>query len=86
MFIYLEVNFKFLFKNKINECYFFKTSNLCCSSRSSTRKFNHVLAIDHVYENINLLKYFYILATSHRTHCKIISLKKKLVFKFKIIY
>jgi len=50
-----------------------------CSSRSSTRKFNHVLAIDHVYGGINFLTYFYILATSFRTHSRIITLKKKLV-------
>jgi len=56
-------------------------------SRSSTTKFNHVLAIDHVYGGINLLKYFYILATNPRTHCRIISLNfwnlKFLVFLVK---
>jgi hypothetical protein len=54
-------------------------SNLCCFSRSSTRIFNHVLVIDHVYGGINLLKYFYILAINPKTHCKFISLKNKII-------
>jgi hypothetical protein len=31
----------------------FYFSNFCCFSRSSIRRFNHVLAIDHVYGSIN---------------------------------
>jgi hypothetical protein len=44
------------------------------------------LVIDHVHGGINLFKYFYILATNPRTHCKIISLKKNssILFFFKI--
>jgi len=30
----------------------------CIFSRSSTIRFNYVLAIDHVYGGINLIKYF----------------------------
>jgi hypothetical protein len=36
----------------------------------------------HVEESINLLKYFYILVSSPKTHCKIISLKKNQVLAF----
>jgi hypothetical protein len=60
--------------NYINDFYFiFIFSNLWCFSRSSRGRFNHVLAIDHVYGEINLLKYFCILDTSPRTHGTIIS-------------
>jgi len=38
-----------------------------------------MFCIDHVYGGINLLTYFYILATSSRNHCKIISLKTNLM-------
>jgi len=51
--------------------YLFVFSNLWCSSKSSTKFFNHVLDIDHVYGGKILLKYFYILAISPRTHCRI---------------
>jgi uncharacterized membrane protein YbaN (DUF454 family) len=53
-----------------------------CFSKSSTIRFNHVLVIDHVYGGINLLKYFNILATSPKTHHKIIPLNFYLFILF----
>jgi len=47
-----------------------------------TKKFNHVLVIDHVYGGINFSKYFYIFVKSLKTHYKNISLKIKLFFWF----
>jgi hypothetical protein len=68
--------------------YFLFFSNLWCSSKLSTRIFNHVFTIDHVYGGINLLKYFYVLVTSLKTHLKIYHLNFKILFKkkLKLIY
>jgi hypothetical protein len=56
-------------------------SNLCCSLKSFTRRFNQVLVIDHVYGGINLLKCFYILTTSPTTHCKTIFIKENVLLQ-----
>jgi hypothetical protein len=46
-------------------------SILRCSSTSSISKFSHVLVINHIWR-YNILKYFYILVTCPRTHCKVL--------------
>jgi hypothetical protein len=60
----------------MNLSYLFIFSNSWCSSKSSTKVIIHFKIINLVYGDINLLKYFYILATSPKTHYRIISLKK----------
>jgi hypothetical protein len=87
MFKYLEVNFKFYLKNKINEWIISGENNnyineyflsfyffkiLMFFNIMSTKTFTHVLDMDHVYGGINLFKYFYNSAPSFKTHCKII--------------
>ncbi len=70
--------------NVIIRCnYLFYLSNLWFSSKSSTKIFNHVLAINHIWR-YNLLKYLYILATSLRTHYGNMSFKKNcfLIYKY----
>jgi len=86
MFKYLEVNFIFFIfflndelligddNSYINDFFnLFIFPNLWYFSKSSIRTFNHVLVIDHIWRCTSI-KIFYILGTSPRTHCRIISL------------
>jgi hypothetical protein len=63
-------------------CNVFIFSILWCCSRSSTRKFSHVLGRDHIKE---VLKSFNILVTRFITHYKIIAFKRNWRILFYLI-